>query len=117
MPEKGSEYFGSAVCETNTLSIYPSVHKQLIRSIPNPFRGTSCTRGGKNHPHTQKFPFIKKLCFLSGLVIRPFKGVFFCVSALREHVKKSAVLELFYASFFFTCINNTYVFETRKARN
>ena len=25
-----------------TLSIYPSVHKQLLRSIPNPFRGTHC---------------------------------------------------------------------------
>ena len=42
--EKGSEYLGSAVCETlHYLSIYLFVQKELIRSIPNPFRGTHFT--------------------------------------------------------------------------
>ena len=48
-----------------TLSIYPSVHKQLIRGIPNPFRGTHCIWGRRpQRIYVGSFLFLFKFVLL-----------------------------------------------------
>ena len=42
MPRKGFGILRITCLWNYTLSIYHYVHKQLIRNIPNPFRGTHC---------------------------------------------------------------------------